>query len=209
MIYQTINEEGEKVEIEAFTKEEMDVVKSEYDIKLSEKDTSFNSLADEKKVLEDKMGGVKEDHPNFKILKEKLDAKDKEISEFKTTYETDKKQSKVDFEDGIIKSVTRGNKELQDKIKYHLENTVSGMKDDTKENHQKKIEAAMKLSSDNVGSEPGIFDSVAVGVSGKGADFKYGGEDSANFTSNEKSLGAKLGNTEEDFKRYASRVTKR
>lgn len=201
-----MDENGQEVEVEVFSQEEVDG-------KLNEIKTGFetklNDIQTQKAELEAKINGTKEDHPNFKVLKEALDKKDQEISEFKQTYESDKKKAKTEYEDSIIKTVSKGNDDFQKKIKYHLENTVSGMKDDSRETHQKKIEAAIKLASDN-SSERGVFDSVTFDGGGRGMDFNQGGAGgSADFSSNEKALGAKLGINEDDYKKYGSRVSKR
>jgi len=196
---------GEEEEVEVFSQQEMDKklsdVKSEFEGKL-------NIAEEEKKDLQAKITGVKEDHPNFKALKDALADKSKEIDTFRSSYETDKKQTKTDYEEGIIKSVAKGNDELQKKIKYHLENTVPGMKDDSKETHQSKIQAAIKLASDN-SSDSNIFDG-GMGGGGRGMDDKGGASgDKAEFSTKEVALGNKLGITEEDRKKYGSKVSKR
>ena len=205
------NEDGE--EIEAFSQEEVDQkINSEVEIKLGELKTEFenkiSNIEADKKALEEKITGTKEDHPNFKVLKEALDKKDTEIQDFKKSYESDKKQTKTEFEDTIIKSVSKKDDEFAKKIKYHLDNDLTGMKDDTKENHQKKIEAAIKLASDNSNSQ-NIFDS-GIGGGGRGASgVGSGGQSKTEFSASEKSLGAKLGIDEEDYKKYGDRITKK
>jgi hypothetical protein len=199
-----INTEGEEEEIDAFTEAEVnEKVKEkedEFTKVIEEKDATLESLTKEKEELVAKAEVIKEDNPNFKILKEALGKKDQEIAEIKTSLEKDKEERKVAT---IITKVARGNEELEKKIRFHLENTVSGMKGDTEEALVKKIDAAVKLSQD-YGSE-GIFDG---GVGGGG--FSRGGagnsDSKVEFTPREKALGAKLGLTEEDYKKYGSKL---
>lgn len=210
-----INDKGDEEEIEAFTEaevsekvkekeEELSKVMNEKDEEFSkvmnEKDETLKTLTKEKDDLAAKVGGTKEDNPNFKILKEALDKKDKEIEDIKISLEKDKEERKIS---GLITKFTRGNEELEEKIRFHLENSVAGMKSDTPENLTKKIDAAIKLSQD-FGSE-GIFDG-GVGGGGKGGDIKGEGNGGVEFTAKEKALGAKLGISEEDYKKYGPKL---
>lgn len=208
-----VNAEGVEEEIEVFTPEEVDAKLQEKDKVLAEKDTTLNSLANEKKELEEKLSkmavdGIKEDHPNFKVLKEALSKKDSEIQSLRTEFENDKKQRAEEAFETKIKLLAKGDTELEKKIKLHLTTTLVGMKEDNDEARQKKIEAAYKLSSDTSLEGPGIFD-MGVGGSGKGSEFKDGGVNTVEFTARERALGAKLGITAEDYKKYGSRVSKK
>lgn len=200
-----INAEGVEEEIEAFTPEEVKVqidgVKSEYDTKIAEKDTSLAALASEKTELEKKLGGAKEDSPNFKALKEALDKKDADITALRTDLDKDRTARKDSFVNSLLAKVTRGDAEVEKKIKFHLENTVAGMKADTDEEVAKKVEAAVKLSQDADG--PGIFDG---GLGGGGSFNMNGGGNKVEFDAREKALGAKMGITDEDYKKYGPRL---
>jgi len=204
---QTNSETGEEEEVEAFTQDELDAklaeVKTEYDTKIAEKDTSLTTLTSEKAELEKKISGVKEDAPNFKVLKETLDKKSLEIDALKTEVETDKKARKESFTNSLISKVTKGNKEVEDKIKFHIENTLVGMKADTDEDMAKKVDAAIKLSQEV--DAPGILDG-GMGGEGKGEGFKVGGEGTVEFTAREKALGNKMGITSDDYKKYGPRL---
>lgn len=199
-----INDKGEEEEIEAFTEAEVTAKvqekEQEFNKVIGEKDETLKTLTKEKDDLIAKVGGVKEDNPNFKVLKDALDKKDQEINEIKTSLEKDKEERKIS---GLITKFTRGNEELEKKIRFHLENSVAGMKSDTPENLTKKIDAAIKLSQD-FGSE-GIFDG-GVGGGGKGGDIKGEGNGGVEFTAKEKALGAKLGISEEDYKKYGPKL---
>lgn len=200
----TINDAGEEVEIEAFTPEEVTAKVKEKEDEFAKvievKDTTLATLTKEKEDLLAKAGDLKQDNPNFKVLKDALDKKDQEITDIKTSLEKDKEERKVST---LITKFTRGNEELEKKIRFHLENTVAGMKSDTEEGLAKKIDAAVKLSQDY--SAQGIFDG---GISGGGAHGGNGGggDSKVEFTSREKSLGAKMGITEEDYKKYGDKL---
>jgi len=196
-------------EVDAKVKEAEDKIKAEYDSKISEKDTELTKAAEEKQALQDKIAGVKEDHPNFKVLKDALTKKDEEIKSIRTDLDTDRSARKEAFADNIIGRVSKGNQDIEKKIKFHMENTVVGMKDGTEAEHKSKLEAAIKLASDNSQSM-NIMDGIMEGVGGRGmgGTGNSGGE-KVEFTAREKGLGAKLGITPEDYKKYGSRVSKR
>jgi len=202
-IIKTTNEEGEEIEIEAFTQEEVDAklaeVKTEYDGKIVEKDKTLDNLAKEKIELEKKIGGVKEDAPNFKVLKEALDKKSTDIDALKGELETDRKSRKESFIDSIISKATHGNEDFEKKIKYHLENTLIGMKDDNDSNLKNKIQAAVKLSLDV--SNPTILDGI-MGNQTVSSEVINDGKEENKFTPNQKALGNKLGISDEDYKKY-------
>jgi hypothetical protein len=199
-----IKDDGTEEEIEAFTEAEVtEKVKEkeeEFNKVINEKDETLKNLTKEKDDLAAKVGGTKEDNPNFKILKEALDKKDKEIEDIKISLEKDKEERKIS---SLITKFTRGNEELEKKIRFHLENTVVGMKSDTPEDLSKKVDAAIKLSQD-YGSQ-GMFDG-GIGGGGKGDDIKNGGGTGVEFTPKEIALGNKLGITDEDRKKYGPRL---
>jgi len=198
-----INDKGDEEEIEAFTEAEVTAKvqekEQEFNKIIGEKDETLKTLTKEKDDLIAKVGGVKEDNPNFKVLKDALDKKDQEINEIKTSLEKDKEERKIS---GLITKFTRGNEELEKKIRFHLENTVVGMKSDTPEDLAKKIDAAIKLSQD---FSQGMFDG-GIGGGGKGGDIKGGDNGGVEFTAKEKALGAKLGISEEDYKKYGPKL---
>jgi hypothetical protein len=199
-----IKDDGTEEEIEAFTEaevsEKVKAKEEEFSKVMNEKDETLKTLTKEKDDLVAKVGGTKEDNPNFKILKEALDKKDKEIEDIKISLEKDKEERRVS---GLITKFTKGNEELEKKIRFHLENTVVGMKSDTPEDLAKKVDAAIKLSQD-YGSQ-GMFDG-GIGGGGKGGDIKGGDNGGVEFTPKEISLGNKLGITDEDRKKYGPRL---
>jgi len=199
-----INDKGEEEEIDAFTEAEVTAKvkekEEEFTKVIGEKDETLKTLTKEKDELAAKVGGIKEDNPNFKILKDALTKKDSEIAEIKTSLEKDKEERRVS---SMITKFTRGNEELEKKIRFHLDNTVIGMKSDTPEDLAKKIDAAIKLSQD-FGSQ-GMFDG-GIGGGGKGGEIKGGDNSGVEFTPKEKALGAKLGITEEDYKKYGPKL---
>ena len=200
-----INEKGEEEEIEAFTEAEVTAKvkekEDEFNKVIGEKDTTLETLKKEKEDLLAKAGDIKQDNPNFKVLKDALDKKDQEINDIKSSLEKDKEERKIST---IITKFTRGNEELEKKIKFHLENTVAGMKSDTDEALSKKIDAAVKLSQD-YGSQ-GMFDGGIGGGGTHGDGGNGGGDSKVEFTPREKALGAKLGISEEDYKKYGSKL---
>lgn len=200
----TIDADGNESEIEAFTPEEVaaqiDAVKKDYDSKIVEKDTTLATLANEKAELEKKIGGVKEDSPNFKTLKDALDKKDADINALRDEVTKDKTARRESFINSLI---AKADEETKKKIKLHLDTTLSGLKADTDEEIKNKVDAAIKLSQDT--NSQGIFDG-GIGGEGKGEGFKSGGGEGVDFTAREKAIGSKLGITAEDYKKYGPRL---
>lgn len=194
-------------ELDAKLKEEGDKIRTEFDGKIKEKEDLITKAATEKADLEKKMGDIKPDHPNFAALKEALDKKDKDITDLRTLIEGDKKDRESREMEGFISAVAGKNPELEKKIKFHLESTVAGMKATTVEERKLKVEAAIKLSIDV--NEPGLLDEILDGGGGRGYVPRNDDGKVATFTQRERDLGKKLGITDEDYKKYASRVTKK
>lgn len=215
------NDDGTETEVDVIPTEEankkVEEVQKEHETKLAEKDTALSTLAQEKADLEKKLqeaaaGGEKgkEDHPNFKVLKEALEKKDKEMADLKNEIATDKKTAREEDMKNRINKVAKGNAELEKKIQFNLTNTLAAMKENTQEERELKFNAALKLSADSMIETPGIFDNGAGGGGGggRGEDFSQssGGPE---FTKREKLLGAKLGITDADYKKYGPRIGKK
>tara|TARA_R110002126_G_scaffold17316_3_gene67727 strand:- start:923 stop:1570 length:648 start_codon:yes stop_codon:yes gene_type:complete len=203
-------EEGKKDDgVVTFTQEEVDAKLKEgqeaFDAKMVEKDTAMTTLEKDKADLEAKIGETKEDHPNFKTLKEALSTKGKELDDFKAEVEGDKKQQREDAMNTKISAVTSGDEEREKKIKLHLTNTLSGMPETNETERQAKFDAALKLSSEYSNDNPQILDSIMQDTGSAGAG--DGQSDSkVQFTTREKSLGSKLGISNEDYKKYGPRL---
>lgn len=181
---------------------------------VKEKDEAINKLATEKSDLESKIAkmeldGVKDDHPNFKILKDALSKKDDDIKALKTEIDNDKATRKQEAMDSAIKVAAKGNDEFEKKVRLHLKETLASLPEETPEQRKVKLDAAVKLSSDSSGDGVGMFDG---GIGGGGAGYGgSGGEGGSGpeFTAREKALGAKLGISAEDYKKYGGRVSKK
>lgn len=210
------NAEGVEEEVEVMTQAEVDAklasekaaLEAGHKDELGKRDADLAAAATEKSRLEGelaaaKVAGMKEDHPNFKILKDALDKKDKEMGDLKGEIEKDRTSRKQESMNAEIKIVAKGDKELEDKIKLHLKDTLSALPEDTAEQRTVKLAAAFKLSSN--GTEgPGMFDG---GTGGGGFGGNGGGEGSGiEFTAREKALGAKMGISAEDYKKYGPKL---
>lgn len=203
------NADGVEEEVEVLSAAEKLALEQSHQTVVTEKDTAINNLAGEKKQLEDKIAkleldGIKEDHPNFKVLKEALGKKDEEIKNIRTEIDTDKKKLKQEAMDSKVKLATKGNPEFESKVKLHLEKTLASMPEDTEEQRQTKLEAAVKLSADS-NEAPGMFD-MGTGGGGFGGGGEYN-QNTVEFTAREKALGKKLGITDADYKKYGPRLT--
>lgn len=211
------NSDGKEVEVDVMTAAEVEAklaaekaaLEGTHKVAVTERDTTITNLAKEKKDLEDKIAkmeleGVKDDHPNFKILKDALGKKDADIANLKKEIDTDKATRKQEAWDSKIKIATKGNEEFEKKVRLHLKDTLASMPEDTEVQRQAKLESAMKLSSDQ-SSGPGMFDS-GTGGGGHGGGGNGGGTSGVEFTAREKALGAKMGITDADYKKYGPKL---
>lgn len=210
MIIKQTDDNGDEVEVEVLTQEEVDAkleaTKKEFEEKLAEKDNILSNLSKDKEELEKKINEAKPDHPNFASLKEALKAKDNEIKKIQEEVQNDRKLRIQEAFDAKIKIATKGNEEVEKKVKLHLNTTLSGMPESTEEERQIKLNAALKLSADY--STPSILDGVTHGTSGGSFNMNES-TSTVEFTSREKALGAKLGITAEDYKKYGPRLNKK
>ena len=112
--------------------------------------------------------------------------------------------------DSAIKVAAKGNDEFEKKVRLHLKETLASLPEETVEQRKVKLDAAVKLSSDGSGDGQGMFDG-GIGGGGAGNGGNGGGENTGGveFTSREKALGAKLGISAEDYKKYGGRVSKK
>lgn len=183
-------------------------VKAEYEGKITPLQTQLSTLETEKLELEAKLAGGddKGQQGNFKELKKALDDKTKAIEDLTTSIGEMKKGQVTQTRDTIIAGFAGKNEDLAKKIRDHYDTTLSGMPEATPADIAKRVESAAKLASDGE-----TFDPLGVarrGGGGFGDGVKY--DASANeFTSNEKSLGTKLGITDADYKKYGPLVSKR
>jgi hypothetical protein len=213
-----VKEDGTEEEIEVVTPEEVAAEKArlegEHKNIVTEKDTTIDTLAKEKVDLEAKIAkmeleGIKEDHPNFKILKEALSKKDVDIQNLKKEIDTDRTSRKQEAMDSEIKIASKGNIEFEKKVRLHLKDTLASLPEETVEQRKVKLEAAVKLSSDNSGSDPSILDG---GIGGGGMGGGQGGGEGGSgveFTAREKALGSKFGITDADYKKYGHKLSKK
>jgi len=146
------------------------------------------------------------DSANFKILKSQLDEKDKAI---KTLQENDKKNSELrmkDIESEVLGSRVKAGSELEKKVRFHYENTLSGVKAVTREEISKKIDSAIKLAADATNSVDivGSANFQAAGFSGQ----PNGQSNSTplELTAVQKDLAKKLGITDEDLKKFGPKI---
>lgn len=215
------NADGVEEEIEVSTQAEVDAkvaaekaaLEDSHKKQLEEATSKIGTFEQDKKDLQKKIddmvaSGMNADNPSFKVLKEAMDKKDNEIKEIKTALDSDKAQRVKDEMDSAVKIASRGNPEMEKKIQFHLEKTLVGLKEGTKEERKTKLEAAFKLASDGSSDGPSMFDG---GTGGGGPGYGGGGEGAGanEFSGKEKALGAKLGITEADYKKYGPRVSKR
>jgi hypothetical protein len=110
--------------------------------------------------------------------------------------------------DSEIKIASKGNTEFEKKVRLHLKDTLASLPEETPEQRKVKLDAAVKLSSDNSGSGPSILDG-GIGGGGMGGGQGVGeGGTTVEFTAREKALGAKMGISSEDYKKYGARLSK-
>jgi hypothetical protein len=180
-------------------------VKAEYEGKLS----PLQTLETETLDLEAKRAGGddKGQQGNFKELKKALDEKTSLIDGLKNSIDEMKKGQITQTRDTIVKGFAGNDAELAKTIKDHYDTTLSGMPEATPADIAKRVEAAAKLASNGE-----AFDPLGVARQG-GGGFGQGGTqydgDKNDFSPNEKALGAKLGITDADYKKYGPKTSKK
>jgi len=204
------NENGD--EVEALSPEEVEAKlaekKAEYETKMAQKDSEVAAINAAKVELEEKLSKADPQSANFKALKAALDAKDAKINELSESVKKDKEERVGNFTSNLIKSLAKGNEDLEKKIKLNYETTLAGVKGESEEDIKKKVESAVKLSIDI--TTPNPMDIAMQGAGGRGMRQAGGGvaTGGVEFTAREIALGTKLGISEEDYKKYSTRVSK-
>jgi len=186
------NDAGEEVEVEVFSPEEVSV--------------KIEEAQKERDALAAKVDDTKEDHPNFKSLKEALKKKDDDFKKLEEEVSTDKAQRQSDAMDIKIKGVSKGDEEIEKKIKLNLTSTLSGMPESTEADRTAKFNAAVKLSAEYASEQPGLLDNAMANGSSAGSPITDGDSSVVNFTEREKALGNKMGISDEDRKKYGPRL---
>ena len=198
------NEDG--TEVEALTAEEVEAkLATERASALAEAEKNFNEQKDiieaEKAELEERIKGIDNKDQNFKVLKEALDKKTDEIKTLGTKIEDEGKKIRSEIvRDDLIEKLSRGNKELEKKIKLNFDETLKGVEAKTPEEIKSKMDSAYKLSIDSTGPNP-----IDVAINGSGgAGFRpiTNNNDKVEISETEKSLGKKFGISEDDYKKY-------
>lgn len=194
-------------EVETKKTEEMKVIADGYAAKETEAKTALQKLNDEKTALETKIngnGGGQVD--NFKELKAALDKKTEEITALSKDLGEMKSNSIKDQKDSFVNKIAGKDAELKKKIDLFYEKDLSGMPDKTPEEIAKKVEAAAKLAGEVVDIDP--LSGAINGAGGKGFSPEGGAGGAPEFSAKEKQLGAKMGITEADYKKYGPAVSK-
>lgn len=208
MLIKQTNDAGEEIEVEVFNQEEVEAkVKAkeeELSKQIEEKDTTLQTLEAEKAALAAKVEGTTDDHPNFKALKEALNAKGVEMDALKADVAKDKQSRMQDIMDGKVSAAANGSEDMEKKIKLHMENTLSGMPETNEVEREAKLNAALKLSAEYAQGEPNLLDAGMHG--GVGTVDATDLNESVEFSNNEKSLGGKMGITAEDYKKYGPKL---
>lgn len=213
-------DDGTEEEVEVMTQEEVSAkiaaekaaLEESHKKQIEEVSGKIGTYEQEKKDLQKKIddmvaSGMNADNPSFKVLKEAMDKKDRDLQELKTTIDAEKSQRIKEEMEAKIKIASKGNDELEKKIKYHLEKTLPGLPENTLEDRKTKLDAAIKLASDVSSDGPGMFD-MGTGAGGF-SQFGNNNGSGVEFTAKERALGAKLGLTEADYKKYGPRVSKK
>lgn len=183
-------------------------VLQEYESKITDSTKTLDTLNKEKAELESKLKGdtTGGQVDNFKILKAELDKKSEEIANVTKELGEIKSKSVIEQKNTLIGKVAGKDQELKKKIELFYEKDLASMPEDSIENIAKKVEAASKLAGEVV-----EFDPLSGAVSGAGGRGEGGYKESniPEFSTRERQLGAKLGITDEDYKKYGSKVSKR
>lgn len=193
-------------EVEAKGKQTLEETTSrlntEWQEKVDNKESDLVRAQNEKKTIEEQIAKGGEQGANFKILKDALDKKDADILGLQNSLKAIEDTRFTDFRNGITTKLANGDKEVEKKILHHFDETLKSLPGKTQEEIVKKLESAYKLSINN--ETPNIFESVMVGSGGRGLPLSP--TNGVEFSSREKQLGAKMGITDDDYKKFGPRL---
>ncbi len=204
------NEDGTETEylspeeVSAKLQEKEKEVVGVWEPKVNEAKTQLSTALTEKQQIEEKLksaGGPQSE--NFKTLKEALDKKDKEISDLNTKFETISQGSLNEHRDSIVSKFAGKDEDLKKKILHHFDETLKGVQAKSKEEISKKLESAIKLSVENIA--PSVLQAAISGAGGPGFQ-SNSNNGPVEFSATEKGLGARMGITEDDYKKYGPRL---
>lgn len=151
------------------------------------------------KAKEDEIAKAKEKGENFGVLKAELDQKTKEFEDYKKASDEEKKKLLDDKKSSIINSLADGNKELAEKIAKEYDSFVGVALTETeiKERAMKAFRVAAPVEA------PSAIDAFINGTGGRGAPTKQSA--TVEVSQAAKEVGAKMGITEEDYKKYGNK----
>jgi G3E family GTPase len=213
------DEEGN--EVEAFTPEEVEAkineiktsvaeeVKSEYEEKLNEKEESMSKFEEERASLEQRIEELSkvddgDRSKNFKVLKDALNKKDNQIEELRKEMGEVANLRVNDFKERIIDKYAAGDEELKKKIMFNFDSTLSSVQAKSEKDIENKIKSAVKLSVDEF--SPSVLDQALSGSFNSGSKNIIESSGNVEFSEGEKKIGAKLGISDEDYKKYGPRL---
>jgi len=194
----SVDEVNQKIEAEK------KAVVTEYEGKLTESQSTVTKLEADKKAIEDELAKKDPQSANYKTLKDALDKKDAEISTLSGEIAKIKDSRASDITDKLIKTYAQGNDELAKKIKFNYSETLKAVKAETPDEIEQKLQSAVKLSLDI--KKPNPLDRVNNGSFLPGVESKQA-TSNVEFSPQEKALGSKFGISEDDYKKYGSRIS--
>jgi hypothetical protein len=122
---------------------------------LKEKETAFatdkTKLETDLKEKDEALKKANEKDADFKAVREAKEAAEKALKEANEKYQkeiTDLKGSNIkEHKDKLLGLIVGNDKNVEEKMKHHLENTLKAMPESTKEEIDAKLKAAYKLTS--------------------------------------------------------------
>lgn len=209
MPYKVTTDDGE--EIEAFSQEEVEALANERlaaeaERIESEKQAEVDRLAQEKLDLESELEKLKNKDMNFERVRKKAEGKDVEISEeiksqisqLEERINAIAAQPKEDVKQDFVKQYIGDNKEQQERFDYYFEKLGSDAV--TKEDVIKASQEALRLASDGE-----YKPDLSSGMYNTGVNQNYRGTQKNEVSETSKEIGALLGVTEEDRKKYGNK----
>lgn len=200
-------ESGETITV--FSQEELDqkiqATQKEFEGQIATNKVELEEAVAEKVRLEAELTKNSGDNPNYATLKAALDKKDTEIKELRDLNTKVSDLRSKDIESETLNQFSRGNEELNKKIRHHYENTLKSVKAESKEEIIKKMGDAVKLATDNP-VLPDLIGNANYGAASGG--YVPPGSGAVEIKPTEKALGSKLGITEDDWKKYGPKLNK-
>ena len=207
--------DSEGNEIDVFSQAELDakiaaeknVIQKAADEQITASKTALDAALADKVKLEADLKAAADaggDSQNFAALKGALNKKDEEVKALQGTVQQIAGQRLSDLKSEVLSRFAGNNEDRAKKILHHYDVTLAAVKAESKEEVATKMANAAKLAEDI--KSPDLINQANFGGAGGNSYVPPTGGGTVELNAAQKALASKLGITEEDVKKYGSKL---